>query len=91
MHGKDGGTCHETRTLTAGEFIIGIQGRTGNYVDSLTVLLNTGRKFGPYGRQGGQQDFKYLLDPPGDHIIGFFGNCGEYIDSIGIYTRRIPL
>jgi hypothetical protein len=90
-HGGDGGL--ETRFgLRPGEFITEISGRSGEFVDSLTVETNLGARIG-FGGSGGGPVEGYEVPPDTDgqqEVVAFFGASGTFIDSIGIHTRPHP-
>jgi hypothetical protein len=86
----EAGTPHEGQfiemlTLEPGEYITGISGKSGFYIDRLTIHTNR-RDFGPYGGSGGSDDFK-LVAGQGKEVCGFHGRSGEYIDALGILYR----
>ena len=89
-HGGTGGS-EMTLGMKPGEFITEISGRSGAYVDSLTIETNQGRRLsfgGPGGGPVGGYDF-----PPEDghqEVVAFFGGSGAYHDRVGIHTRRHP-
>jgi hypothetical protein len=87
-HGGDGGL--ETRFGSrSGEFITEISGRSGLYLDSLTIQTNLGARIG-FGGPGGGPVEGYELPPDTDdpqEVVAFFGGSGVYIDRIGIHTR----
>jgi Jacalin-like lectin domain len=76
--------------LNVGEHITEISGRTGAYVDSLTIVTNQGRRFGRFGGLGGSEDYDFPGTPGQGPVIGFFGAVGlqpnEYVFAIGIVT-----
>ena len=87
-HGGDGGI--EARFgLRPGEFFTQISGRSGEFLDSLTLETNLGARLGFGGLGGGPVEG--YEDPPDtdgpQEIVAFFGASGEFIDSIGIHTR----
>ena len=89
-HGGPGGTEDPHIILSPGEYIVEIRGRTGQFVDSLTLQTNQGRTFGRFGGLGGSADY----DAPsqqemnaGNEVFAFFGRSGEYLDAVGIHTR----
>jgi hypothetical protein len=90
-HGGEGGG--ETRIgMRPGEFITEISGRSGEFVDSLTVETNQGRRLG-FGGPGGGPVEGYELPPDTDgpqEVVTFFGGSGEFVDRIGIHTRPHP-
>ena len=88
-HGGDGGL--ETRFgLRSGEFITEISGRSGEFVDSLTIETNLGARIGLGGLGGGPVE-GYELPPDTEgtqEVVALFGASGVFIDSIGIHTRQ---
>jgi hypothetical protein len=90
-HGGDGGK--EVRWgLRPGEFITQIEGRGGEFVDSLIVETNLGERRG-FGGLGGVPVEGYEFPPDTDgqqEVVAFFGASGEFIDRIGIHTRPRP-
>lgn len=76
---------HHTFTLDEDEFLVGISGRSGWYVDSLR--LHTNKRVSPkYGGDSGDRD--YLFEAPaGYEVFGLFGRAGWYIDALGITAR----
>ncbi len=87
VHGGNGGQL-TVITLNAGEFITEINGRTGNFVDSLTLKTNQGRIFSNLGGDGGLNPFRFHLDlGSGEEIFAFFGRSGQFLDAIGVHTR----
>ena len=85
-HGGDSGN-EETFLLEDGEFITGISGKTGEYVESLTFVTNK-RKSKNYGGEGGDKTFN--LQKSGEEVIGFYGRSGAFLDQIGIFVRKRP-
>jgi len=83
-HGGDGGE-EETFLLKEGEYITGLAGKTGDYVESLTILTNM-RKSKRFGGEGG--DKSYELKSPGAEVVGFYGRSGDYLDQIGIFVKK---
>jgi hypothetical protein len=82
------GGCHsggykEARlTLDPDEFLIGIAGRYGTYIDS--IRFYTSKKNSPvYGGSGGTAEFGYTASP-GQKIGGFIGRAGDNLDAIGV-------
>jgi hypothetical protein len=85
-HGGGGGNVESFR-LRPGEYIIGISGRCGAYVDSMRIQTNmrTSQLFG-----GGGGDMGYQIEvPQGNQARGFVGRSGEYLDAIGLTFARI--
>jgi Jacalin-like lectin domain len=88
-HGGDGGD-EETFLLEAGEHITGISGKTGEYVESLTIVTNK-RKSKTYGGEGGEGgDKAFSLQKSGEEVTGFYGRSGAFLDQIGIFVRKKP-
>jgi hypothetical protein len=86
-HGGDGGD-EETFLLEDGEFITGITGKTGEYVESLTIVTNK-RKSKTYGGDGGEGGEKaFDLQKSGHEVTGFFGHSGAFLDQIGIFVQK---
>jgi len=85
-HGGDGGE-EETFLLEEGEFITGITGKTGEYVESLRIVTNK-RKSRNYGGDGGDKTFE--LQKSGEEVTGFCGRSGAVLDQIGIFVRKQP-
>ena len=80
LRGRRGGSPNVLK-LEANEYITGISGRYGDYVDSLRVHTNrrTSRLYG--GTTGKEYRFEV---PAGNMAIGFFGREGRYMDAIGL-------
>jgi hypothetical protein len=90
-HGGDGGL--EMRLgLRPNEFITEISGRSGEFLDSLTLETNLGARIG-FGGPGGGPVEGYELPPDTDgqqEVVAFFGGSGQFIDRLGIHTRAHP-
>jgi hypothetical protein len=85
-HGGGGGQMNVFR-LDSDEYVVGISGRFGEYVDSLRI--HTNKRTSPmYGGNGGSQDYRIDVER-GSQAIGFLGRAGDYIDAIGL--TFIPL
>ena len=85
-HGGDGGGAN-TFSMRDGEYIIGISGKYGDYVDSIRFRTNL-RTSPTYGGSGGGQAYNYQA-PPGWQIVGFYGRSGAYIDAIGVLLGKL--
>lgn len=84
-HGGNGGRAASFR-LDPGEYIVGLSGRCGQYVDSLRIQTNR-RTSEIFGGRGG--DVEYRIDvPDGNQVTGFMGRSGEYLDAIGLTYAR---
>jgi hypothetical protein len=87
-YGSAQGTKH-TFTLQADEYIIGISGRYGTFVDS--IIIHTNRRMSrSFGGPGGSAEYIYEA-PAGYEVAGFCGREGEgegaVIDAIGVVLR----
>ncbi len=85
-HGGGGGRSRVFR-LEAGEYIIGLSGRCGRYVDSLRIHTNR-RTSELFGGRGGQNEYRIDL-PAGSQALGFAGRAGEYLDAVGLAYAAI--
>ena len=75
--------------LEPGEYLVGISGRSGDYVDN--IVFHTNLRVSPsYGGDSGETPFSFLA-PEDSEVVGFFGRADWYVDAIGIVTRRLPL
>jgi hypothetical protein len=84
-HGGGGGRAASFR-LEPGEYIVGLSGRCGTYVDSLRIQTNR-RTSQLFGGSGGDRDFRIDV-PDGNQATGFLGRSGEYLDAIGLTYAR---
>jgi len=83
-HGGGGGNLNVFR-LNQGEYIVGISGRYGIYLDSLTIQTNQ-RTSQVFGGGGGNRNFAITV-PQGNMAVSFAGRSGENLDSISLnYT-----
>jgi hypothetical protein len=74
IHGGTGGHLTELN-LNEGESIITIQGRSGDYVDSMTLTTDRGRQ-ASFGGGGGSNTYIYQA-PQGYEIVGVAGRSRE--------------
>lgn len=82
--GGAGGQPH-VFTLDDGEYLTGISGRSGWFVDSLR--FHTNRRVSPlYGGPGGERDFLFIA-PDAYEVAGFFGRGDWFIDGLGVAAR----
>jgi hypothetical protein len=80
-HGGSGGRESILR-IDSDEYIVGISGRFGNYIDSIQFHTNK-RSSEVFGGTGGRQD--YAINVANDHqAAGFVGRAGAYLDAIGL-------
>jgi hypothetical protein len=85
IHGGNGGALH-VFSLDPDEYIIGIGGRWGKYVDS--IYIQTNKQTSPlYGRNNTENTY-YFQAPEGSEIVGFFGRAGALVDAIGALARK---
>jgi hypothetical protein len=85
-HGGSGGQAAVFR-LDSDEYITGISGRYGQYLDSLSIQTNK-RTSPVYGGSGGTQS--YRIDVPyRNQAIGFIGRSGQYVDAMGLLYSPI--
>jgi hypothetical protein len=85
-HGGYGATKLAIIMLQPDEFITGISGRTGKFVDSLT-LATTLVRYPRYGGSGGDNYYNYPDQP--EEVFAFSGRSGSYLDAVGIHTRPL--
>ncbi len=75
-------------TMASDEYLLGISGQSGWYVDSLRFHTNK-RISETFGGPHGYTD--YLFEAPsGSEVVGFFGRADWYVDALGIITRPRP-
>jgi len=75
--------------LEPGEYLVGISGRSGHYVDN--IVFHTNLRVSPsYGGDSGETPFAFLA-PEDSEVVGFFGRADWYVDAIGIVTRTLPI
>lgn len=87
LHGADTTGTTDFVALGAGEFVTEISGRSGQFLDSLSITTSTGRHFGRFGGLGGGADYEFPDTGPSQEIFGFFGRSGTLIDALGVHTR----
>jgi hypothetical protein len=80
-HGGRGGNSNVFR-LEADEFVTGLSGRFGEYLDSLKIQTNL-RTSPQYGGPGGRQDYRIDV-PAGNQAVALIGRSGRYLDAIGL-------
>jgi hypothetical protein len=81
VHGGQGGNLNVFR-LNPGEYITGISGRSGIYLESLTLQTNQ-RTSQAFGGSGGDKAFTITV-PQGKMAVSLAGRAGEYLDSISL-------
>ena len=87
QHGGDSG--HFTPFVLADdEYLTGITGRYGLYIDSITLYTN--RRISPrFGGRGGEREYAIHANA-GEQIVGLWCRSDSYIDAIGAITARAP-
>lgn len=76
---------HHVFYLDEDEYLTGISGRAGWYIDSVQFQTNK-RRSSLYGGSGGDRDYAFEA-PAGYEIVGLFGRSDWYIDSLGATIR----
>lgn len=77
---------HHVFYLDEDEYLTGISGRAGWYIDSIRFHTNK-RVSTSYGGVGGDRDFEFLA-PSGYSVSGLFGRSAWYLDALGVTVRR---
>ena len=85
-HGGSGGSRNTFR-LDSGEYIVGISGRCGDYIDSIQFQTNR-RESQLYGGSGGGRDYQISV-PADNQVVGFTGRAGIYLDAVGLVFSPI--
>jgi hypothetical protein len=86
VHGGRGGNFNVFR-LNPGEYITGLSGRYGEYIDSLSIQTN--QRVSPvFGGLGGSRNFSISI-PQGNMLVSLAGRSGERLDSISLYYAPI--
>ena len=83
--GNKGGH-HHVLLLDDDEYLTGISGRSGDYVDSIRIHTNR-RVSDVYGGHGGKSEFDFTADAA-EEIVGYFGRAGWYVDALGLIARE---
>lgn len=74
-------------TLEADEYLVGISGQSGWYIDNLRFHTNK-RTSETYGVGMGETEFRFDA-PEGSKVVGFFGRADWFIDALGIVTQPL--
>jgi hypothetical protein len=87
-HGGGGGKLGQPLVLQAGEFISSVSGRSGKYVDHLTLVTTDGQQRDGGGNGGGAFGWSLPAATGSDHtvVVGFGGRWRRYVDAIGPMT-----
>lgn len=83
------GGQHFMFQLQDGEYLTGISGLYGWYVDAIRFHTNQ-RTSELFGGEGGIYDFEFKA-PDGYEVTGLFGRADWYIDAIGLFARPVAL
>jgi predicted flap endonuclease-1-like 5' DNA nuclease len=83
LGGKGG--FHHTITLDADEYLVGISGRSGRYVDSIRFHTSK-RTTDAIGGPSGEDAYHFEAAPNGE-VAGLFGRADWFVDKIGIIVR----
>jgi predicted flap endonuclease-1-like 5' DNA nuclease len=83
LGGKGG--FHHTITLDPDEYLVGISGRSGRYVDSIRFHTSK-RTTDQIGGPSGGDTYHFEAAPNGE-VGGLFGRADWFIDKIGIIVR----
>ena len=75
-------------TLEDGEYLTGISGRSGWYIDSLKFNTNK-RSSETYGGTGGETYFQ-IDAPKNTELAGFYGRADWHLDQLGAIVRDLP-
>jgi len=83
------GGSHFVFYLDPDEYLTGISGRCGWYIDSIRFHTNK-RQSDLFGGAGGEQSYQFVA-PPGYEVAGLFGRADWYIDALGLRLRPIAV
>jgi hypothetical protein len=87
-HGGSGGQERVFR-LDSDEYIVGLSGRYGAYIDSLQ--LRTNKRTSPiFGGAGGSRSYRIDVTQ-GHQAVGLVGRAGEYLDAVGLTSIPIMI
>ena len=84
--GGSGGRLNIFR-VNRDEYITGVSGRYGDYIDSIRIHTNK-RTSALFGGPGGNRDFRVEV-PAGNQAVGFAGQAGDYLDAVGLIFASI--
>jgi len=79
------GGLHHTVTLDEDEYLTGVSGRCGHYIDSIRFHTNK-RTTDSYGGPGGEDEYRFEAAAGGE-IVGLVGRAGWFIDQLGVVVR----
>jgi len=88
VHGGGGGRLN-VFPLDSNEYVIGISGRYGDHIDSLSIQTNK-RTSQVFGRPEGNGILMIKI-PAGNKVVGVAGRSGTYLNAIGLnYATVVP-
>ena len=80
---------HFVFALGRDEYLTGISGYYGWYIDALRI--HTNRRVSPlYGGHGGENEF-FLTAKEGEEVVGLVGRADWYVDALGVITQSRAL
>lgn len=83
--GGQGGAPTEW-SVPDGQYVEQIEYRSGDRLDAITFVTNTGLKSPSFGGGGGSYHLETF--PDGYRIIGFFGRSGDRVDQLGFILAK---
>jgi predicted flap endonuclease-1-like 5' DNA nuclease len=84
-HLGGGSGFRHTITLEAGEYLTGISGRSGRYIDSIRFHTNK-RVTDSIGGRGGENEYHFEAAANAE-VAGLFGRADWYMDQLGVVLR----
>jgi predicted flap endonuclease-1-like 5' DNA nuclease len=83
--GGRGGSQHSV-SLEADEYLTGLSGRCGRYIDSIRFHTNK-RSTDSYGGPGGEEKYRFEAASSSE-IVGLTGRGDWYVDQLGVIIRE---
>jgi len=83
--GGAGGSLSEW-SVPEGQYIEQVEYRSGDRLDSITFITNTGLKSPSFGGGGGSYHLETF--PEGYRIVGFYGRSGDRVDQVGFILAK---
>lgn len=80
------GGLHHTITLDEDEYLTGVSGRCGRYIDSIQFHTNK-RTTDSYGGHGGEDEYRYEA-VAGSQVVGLAGRADWFVDQLGVIVRE---
>ena len=84
-HLGGGSGFRHTITLDADEYLTGISGRSGRYIDSIRFHTNK-RVTDSIGGRGGENEYHFEAAANAE-VAGLFGRADWYMDQLGVVLR----